>query len=87
MHVARGEKLLERMRANPRDWRIEDVKTLCAAFELELDSPPGGSHYGVKHLSQRNRITVPFRRPIKAVYIRELVRYVDAVRAAREEQT
>lgn len=87
MNMTRGEKLLERMRANPRDWRIEDVKTLCAAFALDLDSPPGGSHYGIKHSSQRNRLTVPFRRPIKPVYVRKLVRYVDAVRAAREEQT
>jgi hypothetical protein len=85
--MVRGVKLLERMRANPRDWRIEDVKTLCAAFELELDGPPGGSHYGVKHASQPRRLTIPFRRPIKAVYVRKLVRYVDAVRAAREEQT
>lgn len=87
MNVARSEKLLERMRANPRDWRIEDVKTLCAAFGLDFDSPPGGSHYGIKHPSQPNRLTIPFRRPIKPVYMRKLVRYVDAVRAAREEQT
>jgi hypothetical protein len=63
------------------------VETVCAAFELELKGPPGGSHYGIKHPSQPCRLTVPFRRPIKAVYIRKLVRYVDAVRAAGEEQT
>jgi len=85
-HGARAE-VLERMRANPRDWRIEDVKTLCAAFELELDGPAGGSHYGIKDDGQARRLTIPFRRPIKPVYIRQLVRYVDAVRAAREEQT
>ena len=75
------------MRANPRDWRIEDVESLCAAFELKFEAPPGGSHHGVKHPSQPRRLTVPFRRPIKPVYVRKLVRYIDAVRAAREEQT
>jgi hypothetical protein len=74
------------MRANPRDWRIENVRTLCAAFELVLEAPPGGSHYGVKHPSQPRRLTIRFRRPIKPVYVRKLVRYVDAVRATREEQ-
>ena len=83
--MARGEKLLDRMRANPRDWRIEDVKTLCAAFDLDLELPSGGSHYGVSDPTQERHVTVPFRRPIKAVYIRALVRYVDAVRAARED--
>ena len=84
--MARGEKLLERMRANPRDWRIEDVETLCAGFDLDFDRPPGGSHYGVSDVTQRHRVTVPFRRPIKPVYIRQLVRYVDAVRAARKDR-
>ncbi|HYJ30052.1 MAG TPA: hypothetical protein VEW25_06895 [Allosphingosinicella sp.] len=32
--MARGEKILERMRANPSDWRIEDVQTVCAAFGI-----------------------------------------------------
>ena len=30
--MPRGEKLLERMRDNRRDWRIEDVEAVCAAF-------------------------------------------------------
>jgi hypothetical protein len=30
--LARADKLLARMRANPRDWRIEDVEALCRAF-------------------------------------------------------
>lgn len=85
--VARGEKLLERMRTSPRDWRIEDVKTLCAAFEIDLDRPPGGSHYGVSDPTQERHVTIPFRRPIKPIYIRKLVRFVEAVRAAREDQT
>jgi hypothetical protein len=81
--MARGEKLLERMRHNPRDWRIEDVKTLCNAFEIDLDSPSGGSHYGASDLSREHALTIPFARPIKAVYIKKLVTFVDAVLAAR----
>lgn len=83
--MARGEKLLERMRGNPRDWRIEDVRILCSAFGLDLDAPPGGSHYGVSDPTQAQHLTVPFARPIKPVYIRRLVRYVDAVRTARKD--
>lgn len=83
--MARGEKLLERMRANPRDWRIEDVATICAAFDLDLDRPAGGSHYGVSAPGWSHHLTVPFARPIKPVYIRRLVRFVDAVLAVRED--
>jgi hypothetical protein len=73
------------MRANPRDWRIEDVRTLCLAFELDLDRPSGGSHYGVSATGQHRHVTVPFARPIKPVYIGRLVSFVDAVRAANED--
>lgn len=81
----RGEKLLERMRRNPADWRIEDVKGLCASFDLDFDRRPNGSHYGVSDPSQALHVTVPFARPIKRVYIRQLVRFVDAVQAARKK--
>ena len=80
----RGQKLLDRMRRNPADWRIEDVKALCDSFGLDLDQRPNGSHYGVSAPGQAFHVTVPFARPIKRVYIRQLVRFVDTVRAARE---
>ena len=84
--MTRGEKLLERMRGNPRDWRIDDVKTLCAAFEIDIHRPPRGSHYGVSDPAGKRHLTVPFARPIKAIYIRQLVRFVDVLRADRENE-
>jgi hypothetical protein len=79
----RGEKLLERMRANPRDWRIEDVQAVSAAFDIACTAPRTGSHYKVKHESLAEMLTVPAARPIKPAYIEALVRFIDAVRGAR----
>lgn len=39
------------------------------------------SHYKISHPSRREILTVPFRRPIKPVYIRRLVRFIEAVGA------
>jgi hypothetical protein len=83
--MARGEKLLERMRANPRDWRIEDVRTLCRAYELDFDKPAGGSHYGVRDPGTAQKVTIPFAKPIKPVYIKLLVRLVETLIAAGKE--
>lgn len=80
--AVRGLKLLERMRGNPRDWRIEDVATVCLAFGLTCTPPRKGSHYKIKHESQAEILTVPAHRPIKPVYIADLVRFVDAVAGA-----
>jgi hypothetical protein len=79
----RGHKLLERMRRNPRGWRIEDVRTLCAAFGIACTPPRKGSHYKVKHESQAEMLTMPAQRPIKPFYIEALVAFVDAVAGAR----
>lgn len=80
--MARGDKMLERMRANPRDWRIEDVSVVCAAFGVACTPPRKGSHYKVKHESQAQVLTVPAARPIKPVYVQALVAFIDAVTGA-----
>ncbi len=82
--MVRGAKLLEKMRANPRDWRIEDVVSLCEAHGVACTAPRKGSHYKVKHAGQTEILTVPAHRPIKAVYIRDLVEFLDRVIAGRK---
>jgi hypothetical protein len=83
--VAR-DPLLDRMRAKPgSDWSISDVESVCRSHGVRCVPPSGGgSHYKVSHPSQREILTVPFRRPIKLVYIRKLVRFIEAVRDASE---
>ena len=70
------------MRANPRDWRIGNVITVCEAFGLTCTPPRKGSHYKVKHESQAEMLTIPAHRPIKPVYIADLVRFIDGVAGA-----
>ena len=77
--MVRGDKLLERMRSNPRDWRIEDVIRLCDAFDAACTPPRKGSHYKVKHPSQDEILTIPAHRPIKPMYITDLVRFIERV--------
>lgn len=79
--MAQAEKRLEAMRANPRgDWTIDDVRVVCSGHGVDLLAPRGGSHYKVAHASQRDILTVPYDRPIKAPYIRRLVEFIDAVK-------
>jgi len=75
------------MRAKPaRDWKIADIDAVCRDFKIEFRANrSGGSHYKVSHVSQRQILTIPFKRPIKPIYIRMLVEFVDAVRSAHEE--
>lgn len=69
------------MRKNPQsDWKIDDVITVCREHGLKCEPPRGGgSHYKVAHDRIREIVTIPYKRPIKPVYIRKLVKLVDAV--------
>lgn len=69
------------MRANPRDWRIEDIVAVCDANGIACSPPRKGSHYKVKHVGRAEILTIPAHRPIKPVYIRDLIAFVDAVRS------
>ena len=75
-------KRLDAMRRNPQsDWKIADVEALCKEFDIICSPHRGGSsHYKVGHPTQNEILTIPFKRPIKPVYIRNLVKFIDAVR-------
>lgn len=74
-------KTLDQMRRNPQgNWKIRDVEMLCRAFGINCEpSRSGSSHYKVSHPQIAEILTVPFKRPIKPVYIRKLVAFVDDV--------
>ena len=72
--------LLERMRRNPvGDWTIADVEAVCGAYGFACVPPSGGgSHYKVSHPALAEILTVPYRRPIRPVYIRKLVKMIES---------
>ena len=77
-------KRLDAMRANSRDnWTIADVEAICRELGIFCKPMRGsGSHFKIAHPRMQRKLTVPSKRPIKPVYIKQLVDFVDAVRAS-----
>jgi len=73
--MARATKTLARMKANPLDWRIEDLKSVAEAYGA-VHRQPGGSHVIFRHPNGA-MLSVPARRPIKPVYVRKFVRLIE----------
>ncbi len=69
--MAKTPKLLTRMRNNPRDWRIEDLKTLADRYSVRYRQQ-GTSHVVFIH-ETAGLLSVPCARRIKPVYIRQFV--------------
>ncbi len=78
---------LSAMRLNPLgNWTIGDVEAVCREAGVRCVTPRGGgSHYKVSCPGIVEILTIPARRPIKPVYIRSLVRYIDAAIALKSE--
>ena len=69
------------MRNNPKaDWTIDDVRVVCEGHNVTLQNPSSGSHYKVMHETQSDILTIPANRPIKTIYIKRLVIFIDAVK-------
>ena len=73
------EKILAKMRNNPRDWRIEALESLAKRFGL-LVRNPDGSHVVFSATSIGQEISVPTRKPIKPIYVKKFIALLDALR-------
>ena len=85
--MGQGAKRLEEMRRNPRgDWQVSDVEVVCREFGIDLRPPTSGSQFKVTHPRVMEILTLPANRPIKPVYVRKLVAFVDRVREYGDER-
>jgi hypothetical protein len=76
--MTKAEKLLEKMRRNPRDWRIGDLESLAARHGLEVRKP-GGSHAIFFHKPTGQQLSVPAKRPIKPIYVTAFIALLDDI--------
>jgi hypothetical protein len=76
---------LDKMRENPAGgWQMSDIQALCREHGVFCEAPRGGgSHYKIAHPTMPTKLTIPFKRPIKPIYIRKLVAFLDQVRAGK----
>ena len=78
------EKLLNKMRNNPRDWRIDDIKSLANRFDIEYRQP-GTSHVTFR-TSSGEKLTVPAHKPIKPIYIKMFIELIDGIDGGDHER-
>lgn len=80
--MSKAQKLIEAMANNPLDWQIGQVKTVAKASGLTVHCP-GGSHHVVRNAAGA-KISVPAHRPIKAIYIKKLIRLIQTGKGDNE---
>jgi len=69
------EKTIEKMRNNPRDWRIEDLTSIAARYDI-IWRQNGTSHVQFVR-NDGASLTVPAHRPIKPVYVQKFLIFIE----------
>jgi hypothetical protein len=72
--VGKADKILSKMQNNPRDWRIESLKTVAEAYGIEWRQR--GTSHVVFVRPDGQTLPVPAHRPIKPIYIKKFVEFV-----------
>jgi hypothetical protein len=86
LDVPSGASLLQEMRKHQAGWRIEDLQCVAVQHGVEWRRPGrGGSHVIFSAPGVREIVSVPAKRPIKPVYIRQFVALVDAANDMRTQ--
>jgi len=85
--MSKAEKILEKMRNNPKaDWTIQQVRTVAKAYGAVWDRPSGGSSHEIYRSKSGLRVTMVSRKPIKIIYIKLFVEFIDKIKKEQENE-
>jgi len=72
----RADKILNKMKQNPDGWRIQDIETVAKRYNLQVRKPTG-SHVIIKQKGQYDKVSIPAKRPIKTIYIKQFIKLIE----------
>jgi hypothetical protein len=82
--IVAADKTLRKMRKNRVGWRIEELQAVAEKHFVDWRRPGhGGSHVIFSAPGVREIVSVPAKRPIKPVYIKQFVALIDAAGGVR----
>ncbi len=76
--MTKSEKILEKMRNNPRDWQIVDLEIIAGRFGITVRRGKG-SHVSFAHPRWVDILTVPAHKPIKPIYVKKFMLLIDVL--------
>jgi predicted RNA binding protein YcfA (HicA-like mRNA interferase family) len=78
--MSKRRKRLERIRQNPNDVSLEELRHILEDYGFVYRRTVG-SHYTFNYVlgGQTRLFVVPFRRPVKPVYVKRAIKLIDAL--------
>ena len=76
--MGKTNKIIQKMRNNPKDWRIESLEAISQGLGIQIRKS-GGSHVVFMHDNSDLLVTIPAKRPIKPIYIKQFLTLIDSI--------
>ncbi|ABO50937.1 conserved hypothetical protein [Desulforamulus reducens MI-1] len=78
-------KLYSQIVNNPKDVKFDDLDKLLRHHGFMCRKPGGGSsHYNYYHLDLPDVLTIPYNRPIKAIYVKLAIKAIQQLKERGE---
>lgn len=75
--MSNARKILNKMRQNHQNWRIEHFETVASQYKILVRKGGGGSHVIFDHPKWVELLSVPAKRPIKPIYVKKFLALID----------
>lgn len=73
--MSKKDKLLQAIKNNPKDVKFETIKKFLTELGYEAHNN-GGSHWVFRKENSQS-ITIPYKRPIKAIYVKMVLKLIE----------
>jgi hypothetical protein len=86
-YVSAAGKTLQKMRGSQTGWRIDELQSVATEYGVDWRRPGhGGSHVIFGAAGVREIVSVPAKRPIKPVYIKQFLALIDSAVEVKEHE-
>lgn len=75
--MSKFEKKVAKMRNNPQGWGIDDLRPVFERYGFVEGPANPGSHVSFSHPKLEKINTIPIHKPIKSVYVKQLIDQID----------
>jgi predicted RNA binding protein YcfA (HicA-like mRNA interferase family) len=84
--VSKSKKRLEKLKQNPKNVSFDDLRLVLEDFGFELKGVVGSHHtFSITIDNETQILTVPFRRPVKTIYVKKALQLIELIEAQEDE--
>lgn len=85
--MSKRKKRLQKLRQNPRNVSFDDLRQVLEDHGFEQVRSSGSHHaFSILIDGEPHLLVVPYRRPVKPVYVREALRLIDLLSADEADE-